>query len=309
MILSKKRILKISALKGFVSSGDNFLVGVFVTDEIRNKLEAIGFSRKVEKGEKILPAPMFGATSLFNAEGKYKVNKNLPMETAYRSAEWHWEEFNGPYDKVERSKIVDIPYERYPRTFISPPSVELLVASSASDKKIVVSPRMKLKAENYEIIIHTVNLLLEIFGECQFFTGNMRSIIDIPTTRLNWTILPPGKMPWTQLRDKVDPFVKKAPKGNQAVIWHRLELINEYGPDFRAVGHGGFAGYIVLGFEKQNIYTLESIYYGNATYVFGNDWEKLSKMTKAEILNDKLQKDRIIHREGWDGNIRILLDK
>ena len=39
---------------------------------------------------------------------------------------------------------------------------------------------------------------------------------------------------------------------------------------------------------------------GNATYVFEENWEELSKLTKAEIIRGKLQKDRIIHRENWD---------
>ena len=43
------------------------------------------------------------------------------------------------------------------------------------------------------------------------------------------------------------------------------------------------------------------------TYVFGEDWEQLSQMTKAEILTNELQRDRVIHREGWDGRIRDIL--
>lgn len=309
MILNKKRILKISALKGIVNVGEKFSIGIPLIDLFNDKVQEIGFSQNLKCGETVLPAAKFGPTSLFNAEGKYKSNKNLPMETAYRNVEWRWEEFHGPYDKVERSKIVDVPYKRYPRTFISPPGIELSIVKSAVGKKIIVSAEFELNDSNDEVIIHTVNLFLEIFGECHFFVGDTYNAVDIPMKRLNWTILPTGKMPWSQLYKKVDPFVKKAPKGNQAVIWHRLKLINEHNPDFMALGRGGFSGYIVLGFEKQRIYTLESIYYGNATYIFGNEWEKLSKMTKAEILNNKLQKDRIIHRESWDRSIHELLSK
>ncbi len=94
------------------------------------------------------------------------------------------------------------------------------------------------------------------------------------------------------------------------MIEHRLEAINKYNPDFAAVGEAGFHGYIILGFKEKNLYTLESLYYGNATYVFGENWEELSKMTKAQVLNESLQKDRIIHREGWDNQIaKILEDK
>ena len=70
----------------------------------------------------------------------------------------------------------------------------------------------------------------------------------------------------------------------------------------------GFNGYVIMGFTKKNLYLLESAYYGNATYIFDEDWRDLSKMTKAKILNENLQKDRIIHREGWEENIKELLN-
>jgi hypothetical protein len=69
--------------------------------------------------------------------------------------------------------------------------------------------------------------------------------------------------------------------------------------DFVAIGQAGFAGYIIFGFPGKNRYLLESIQPNNATYVFAENWESLSQMTKAEILKQNLHADRIIHREGW----------
>jgi hypothetical protein len=96
-------------------------------------------------------------------------------------------------------------------------------------------------------------------------------------------------------------------EGNRKIIEHRLEAINSYGPTFYAIGQAGFRGYIVFGFSDRDIFFLESMYFGNATYVFEDNWETLSKMTKAEILNHNLQKDRIIHREGWENRVDKLL--
>jgi hypothetical protein len=45
----------------------------------------------------------------------------------------------------------------------------------------------------------------------------------------------------------------------------------------------------------------------NATYVFEQNWERLSQLSKAEILDRDLQKDRLIHREGWPEKIHTLL--
>lgn len=125
--------------------------------------------------------------------------------------------------------------------------------------------------------------------------------------RLNWEILPQGKIPWDILSNNLNPIVKRAREGNREMIWYRIHKINEYRPDFYAVGKAGFRGYIVFGFEDKNLYIFESIYHGNATYIFDNSWEELSKLSKAEILNKSLQKERIIHRINWINEIHKFL--
>lgn len=175
------------------------------------------------------------------------------------------------------------------------------------NEQVISSPVYELNEANIEIIIHSINLFLEIFGECQFFTEKLNEIINLPMKRLNWKILPQGIMPWTKLNEEIKPIIIKAPRGKQVVIKYRLENIHKYNPDFAAIGIGGFRGYIIMGFRHKNIYALESLYYGNATYISGEKWEELSKKTKAEVLNKGLQTDRIIHREGWINKIDKLL--
>jgi hypothetical protein len=63
----------------------------------------------------------------------------------------------------------------------------------------------------------------------------------------------------------------------------------------------------MFGFSEEQLYVLESVYTGNATYVFDKNWEELSKLTKAEILNGSLQEDRLIHRESWNDQVNALL--
>ena len=52
---------------------------------------------------------------------------------------------------------------------------------------------------------------------------------------------------------------------------------------------------------------MENVIYGNATYVFEDDWEQFSQLTKAEIIQNSLVKRRIEHRSGWEAEIRRLL--
>lgn len=74
------------------------------------------------------------------------------------------------------------------------------------------------------------------------------------------------------------------------------------------MGQGGFNDYLLFGFPNKNIYVLESIRFGNATYVFDRNWEELSQLSKKEILDNDLHVNRIIHIEGWEQNVNDLLN-
>lgn len=136
----------------------------------------------------------------------------------------------------------------------------------------------------------------------------MQPIAPLTTRRLNWDILPPGNQPWEKIKERITPIVERAKKGNQGVILRRLEFMHKAVPEFIAQGRGGFSGYVVFGFPRKNLYVLESLYYGNATYVFREQWERLSQLTKAEILIGNSQAARVIHQPGWEKEMRRLLD-
>lgn len=306
MIITKKSIRTLRPYIPFIQHGTKLAVGVKDLDRFKNTLVSVGFSDDLQTGDSVLPSGSFGTKSAFNAEGKYIKHKDQPMETAYRTTEWRWIEWHGRYERVEKSRLIDVPYKRYPRTFVIPPAIEIIVSEISDGNQILTSPIYEYTLETEEQIIHAVNLFLEIFGECQFFTERLDEIKS-PVRRLNWRILPTGRRPWPQLKKELTTIIKGAPIGKQPVIEHRLKNLNQYKPDFTAVGVAGFHGYIVFGFEGNDLYVFESLYYGNATYFFDNQWEELSKLTKAEIINEDLQKDRLIHREGWDSKLRTIL--
>jgi hypothetical protein len=41
--------------------------------------------------------------------------------------------------------------------------------------------------------------------------------------------------------------------------------------------------------------------------VFEDNWEALSQMTKADIINENLQKARLVHNKGWRDAIKGLV--
>jgi hypothetical protein len=280
-------------------------IGLTDIQNHNSKLIGIGFTEDLSVGETVLPS-VVGPVTRFNAEGKNIVRRDLPKETVYRQIEWRWTERHGDRE-VEQTDFRYVPYERYPRDFV-PPSIELQIAADSQGNKLLVAGAFVYADANYQAIIHSINICLEIFGECEILTEDLQPIAPLETRRLNWDILPPGKQPWERIKEKIAPIVERAKKGNQGVILRRLEFMSQAIPELVAQGRGGFSGYIVFGFPRKNLYVLESIYYGNATYVFRENWEILSQLTKAEILSDKLHAARIVHQPGWEKEIRRLLD-
>ncbi len=296
--ISQTRIRSLKKYLPFIQ-GKEIVISIS-TNSNASKMKLAGFSSSPQEGEKILPIPV-GTISSFNAEGKENVRKDLPMETHYRQIEWTWKQYAGYKETKEVTEIRDCPYERYPREFVEPPSVELKLAQEK-----VVSPVLSYPKDE-DLIIHTINLFLEIFGECEILNSNLKEIIKTPEKSLKWAVLPEGEMPWNKIEKDLEPALKKANSQEKAVFRDRFDTINSYKPDFGAYGLAGFSGYVVFGFKKKNLYICESIWHGNAIYVFQEEWRELSKKTKAEILRGGLQKERIIHYQDWKDRIDELL--
>lgn len=308
MKIKRKSIRSFDKYFGFLKKDQRFCLATS-TDNVSEEIAVkIGFKLPLSPGQRVLPSANFGPSSRFNALGKEIKRKDLPMETAYRTVEWHWEQWNGPYDTVPRSKFVDVSYKKYPRDFIAPPSEEIKIVEKKGSLYLA-SRVLHGKDDSKPSILHLANLFLEIFGGIEVVSDNLESFYSPKEKRLNWEILPPGQYPWEKVESKLKPLVGALPKGNRPWAWHRISKLRKHEPDFHAIGTGGFRGYVVFGFKDKNLYVLECIQYGNATYVFNENWKEISKLTKAEVIQDGSAKDRIIHLESWSKNIDNLLNK
>ncbi len=306
MKINQKRIRNLE--RHLPATFQNWRINIGLTDLQRfgAKLNAIGFTADLNIGETVLPS-VLGPVTRFNAEGKNIIRRDLPKETVFRQIEWHWTERHGDRE-VEQTDFRYVPYERYPRDFVPPPSVEMQIAADSAGNKLLVADAFDYAATNHQAIIHSINVVLEIFGECEILTEDLQPIAPLAASRLNWEILPKGAHPWERIKKNIAPIVERAKKGNQGVILRRLAFMHQAVPELIAQGRGGFSGYVVFGFPRKNLYVLESLYYGNATCVFRENWETLSQLTKAEILSGNLQTARIVHQPGWEKEVRRLLD-
>lgn len=303
----KRKMRGIAKHLTHLKPGEQYWLGLPVENHV-NTLRDMGFSVPLVPGERLLPSADLGPASRRNAQGYEIVHRDQPMETAFRQSEWHWQEYRGRYDREDRSKIVDVSYERYPRTGVSPYAVELETRATVKNTIYVVAGPFVLNPDDDKRATNTANVFIELFGGCMVLRPDMTAWTKAPVRQLNWELLPPGKNPWISAQSALERVAQKAEKGNQPVIRARFETIGRFTPDFVAVGMGGFDGYVVFGFPRLGFCILECRSVNNATYVHNeNSWEKISMLTKAEILDANLHQVRLIHRESWFKAIAKLL--
>ena len=153
---------------------------------------------------------------------------------------------------------------------------------------------------NASVATNTANMLREAFGGFEVLGKDLSSWVSTPVRRLHWQLLPPGNSPWESAKPALERMVERAPAGNRSVLLARLAAVGEKKPDFVAIGIGGFDGYTVFGFVRQKLCVLECPQVNNATYVLPMEsWETMSQMSKAEILDSKAHKARIVHTRAW----------
>lgn len=308
MIIVKKT-RGISKYLKHLKKGDKYWLGLPYSSDrsLDEQLKSLGFSIPLISGECALPSGEIGPACKRNAHGYDEIHKDQPKETAYRQMEWHWKEFNGPYDTVERSKIVDVPYKRYPRTNVPPYGIDLAISSTKEGNFILAGPFI-VGSDDHERSTNTVNVFIELFSQCCVLNENMETWQKTPLRRLNWELLPQGKNPWAEAQPALTRIIKNTKLGNQPVIQSRFDTIEHYSPEFIAIGNGGFSGYVVFGFPSLGLCVLESVKTNNATYILNeSSWENISALSKAEILNEELHSARIIHRESWYRHIGQIL--
>lgn len=123
------------------------------------------------------------------------------------------------------------------------------------------------------------------------------------------TFLPRGDVPWRALDEHLKERARRTksqydPERARTAI---RVLTQDNQPDFVALGRDEFDGYVAFGFRRNGICILENFDYGNATYVFGENWEELSRRTKADLIQHGLPLARIVHSVTWPRHIRDVL--
>lgn len=301
VFIQRSRIINLDRYLGGLAAEQFHVVHDFAAvPEARRT--AIGFPARLADGDAITPAAL-GSVSRFNSEGRWTVHRDRPKESRYiRTSFWQWQTWDGAHHDA----FADIYRNCYPRTQVLPPSVQLTYRV-ADGRALLTSPLLSNKPAGRDHNKHVINLFLEMFGSCTLAGEDVAVPLAIPTRQVNWRFLPPGRYPWDRLKKVLEHKLRVVASGTHLVIMDRQDTLQRYRPDEVYVGEGGFSDYVGYVFRSRGLVILESIQRDNALYVFGNGWERCSQMTKAEIIGDRLHRDRIIHTQGWKDRLHNLL--
>jgi hypothetical protein len=263
----------------------------------RGRLREIGFPEGLEAGQVLLPA-VVGPRSRFNADGDERVHRDRPKEFVSRLAWGRWIERHGT-DQREIRGVRPWNYERFPRTPIPAPHVELRVRALAGGRLAVVAGVAGGGGD--PLLRHAVNLMLELFGTCDLLHDD--ALPPAPAAApLNWQMYSAEGLP--EVPAPLRPVVGPLPLKDRRVAEYRIARVGELQPDVMAVGRGGFRGYAMFGFADRGRLVLENLYRGNETLVTDRDWRDLSRLGKGELLGDDVGGQRIAHSRGWESRLR-----
>lgn len=263
-----------------------------------SELLALGFDAHPAEGDSLIPIPV-GQFSAFNANGREIVRRDLAKISQYRMVWSTWNDWHGnPHSGTKiRSQQV------YKKELVPPPE-EYLTVMRGEAGLVLASRVLDRTVDDDTKLIHVINLFLELFGDLQITSVDLKANNSLVVKRLNWRILPPGEYPFERAKRELNQFLSQVDESVRPVVESRIRSITQYKPDFVAVGVGGFREYVVFGFQSKNIYVLESPTLGNATYVFQNNWTEVSALSKKEILEGALHVARLVHNRRWTASLR-----
>lgn len=290
-----KRVRTTSAYQQAIARYPEFrVVGPVIDLDLAKK---VGFVALPEEGEAIVPMAVGPATA-FNANGREVVRRDLPMETYSRMIFTSWEDWHG--QTHTGTQLRD--YQAYPRDLVPAPGEQVIAMRRGAG--LVLASRVFARGAPEDQIVNVLNIFLELFGGLEIVPPNLDSDPGLTIKRVRWKILPPGDYPFDRAKEALKEYLERLPEGDKEIAKERIRAITSHGPNFIAVGLGGFSDYVVFGFTKKNRFVLESPNAGNATYIFRNGWEELSGMSKAEIIEGGHHEARLIHNHRWYNSLR-----
>lgn len=258
--------------------------------------------------ESKIPNENQGKYSKINVLGEEIVRKDLPKEQHTRSMDVpNW---GGSYNGTH---TIDMPYEKYPRDYISPKHASIKISLDAERStnstyvlKFEIDTILNKKDDNFKSdLLSLLNIMQENIGDCDVNNTNTSFSKYLSTIKLSWDLLPLGNR---------DEFIKRLTKNNTIkqkdinVIKDRYDFFESLNPENLIYGTSGLQRYFGA-LINNNLVIFENVRYGNAIYIMFSDWKKLSKKSRTELISGRYGSDfeRVIHTNDWKGKVRKIV--
>ncbi len=268
------------------------------------------FAGKLAYSPSVLPPEQSGKYSYRNINGEEIVRRDLPKETHYNSIESpNWgDSYNGTH-------TVDLPFEKYPRDFISPGLTRLKVTARISETEetnylMVFEVDRVLHQKNKgfdDDLLVCLNLLQENVGACGIQPSDATIADYLQTLKVSWEVLPPG----TREEALARLFRGRTPSAQEkTAVEERYDFLMSLKPAKLVYGLSGLERYFG-GLIWDDLVVFENIQYGNAIYVMFDNWKELSQRTRTELLSGRFGRnfERVKHGKGWKKKVKDIIKK
>ncbi|HTE22329.1 MAG TPA: hypothetical protein VK674_04790 [Candidatus Limnocylindria bacterium] len=154
-------------------------------------------------------------------------------------------------------------------------------------------------------LLFAINIFQESVGRTAIKPTDVPAASFLSTLQIDWEILPVGNKEEVikQIHERLNPSPQEA-----KVINERMDLLLALRPINLVAGTSGFARYVGALYNEQLV-VFENIRYGNAIYIMFNEWERLSKMSRIELMNSDEKFERIVHANNWEYRVRSIVNE
>lgn len=137
--------------------------------------------------------------------------------------------------------------------------------------------------------------------ERAFTPGAMMTRSSLP-----WRILPPGEL----TLDKVLKHYGRLQQQGPDIRYDRERITKAFSlrPSKCYVGKDEYEGYIVFTFDHTQRVLMECPIFGNAIYILGPNWKRLSRLSKRDLLV-RTDTVKIVHKGDWFTRVKRELRK
>ena len=289
-------------------AGDRVVVAavLVVTLADAGKYASLGLhveNSRIAAGDPVLLPPSSGIYACRNLDGWNEKRSDLPKEMRDIST-WAPSWNSGSYHLIT-CEIEAYPIEPHPARLLTISATVLEHLSEAALVRFRVDqPLHRSDAAFASDLRFNLRLLHEAVGEAHVFDADLSDDEFAKMQHVDWELLPPGStdrvLAQLTSRNAINPEKLK-------VAQDRLSVLDRLGHDGFIVGKGRFARYFGARFGDRLV-VLENLEYGNALYMFEENWEQLSQLSRTELIKRRdTSVHRIPHVQGWQSAIRKLV--